>query len=307
MHPSAPLRRAPRLTSIAFPSSVRPELGYSDSVSSLSFSFRRVFALPLLLAFSPMAGLPVLAAPQDPASFTFGEGLVQCTVIPAAEPVPGILSSTLPVAMRTALEILGPPPRPATLTIRLQRPPPFYKRAASLFRAEPLATQRDDEILLHPGRDPLKLAFRLGHELSHWLAYQQFPVRPPLWLDEGLANGIGAAAAEACARSLRQTVARPPPPRLDHHLFSLEELIALRNYPSSPAETGAFYWQAEALVSALRHKLGPEEFRSYLATLSSPSPPAWDAPLRERWYFTDWDIAWFARQIRPESRQDPPP
>ena len=70
---------------------------------------------------------------------------------------------------------------------------------------------------------------------------------------------------------------------------------------------GAFYWQAEALVAALREKLGKAEFQTYLGLLSAPGAPAWDAPLRDRWYFTDWDIDWFERQIRPESRKAPPP
>lgn len=268
---------------------------------------RRFWILFSVLCGLCSFGLPASAEPVPPVQRDFDNGRISCTIVPAQDkPVPEILVNTLPVAMRTALEILGPLPQPTALTIRIQAPPPFYKRAASLFRAEPLATQRGDEILLNPGRDPLKLAFRLGHELAHWLAYKQFPVRPPLWLDEGLANGVGAASADACARSLRQTIERPPPPRLDRHLFPLDELITLRNYPSTPAGTGAFYWQAEALVSSLRHKLGPAEFRTYLALLSIPNPPAWDAPLRERWYFTDWDIGWLARQIRPESRQDPP-
>ena len=292
-----------------FRCSARPELIYSDSVSFPLRNFHPVrrfgILFPALCGLCAF-GLSASAAPAPPILRDFAHGRIACTIIPAQdEPVPEILDQTLPVAMRTALDILGPPPQPAALTIRIQAPPPFYKRAASLFHAEPLATQRDDEILLHPGRDPLKLAFRLGHELSHWLAYKQLPVRPPLWLDEGLANGVAAAAAEACARPLHQSVERPTPPRLDRHLFSLDELIALGNYPSKPAEVGAFYWQAEALVSALRHKLGAAEFRTYLALLSSPHPPAWDAPLRERWYFTDWDIDWLARQIRPESRQDP--
>lgn len=237
----------------------------------------------------------------------YADGRVVCEVVPADESVPQMVSAILPIAMHTALEQLGPPPEPARLTIRLQKPPGFLDRAKSLFRAEAHAVQQGDEILLHPGTDPLRLAFRLGHEFSHWLVYKQHPIRPPLWLDEGLANGIAADAAAACARTLKQTVERPVPPKMDRYLYSLEDLLALQDYPRKPDQVGAFYWQAEALVSALRQKLGPVEFRVYLSLLASPDAPAWDKPLRERWYFTEWDIAWFARQIRPDSRQQPDP
>jgi hypothetical protein len=215
--------------------------------------------------------------------------------------------ATLPIAMKTALEHLGGPSEPARLKIRLQEPPPFYKRARSLFRVEAFASQAGDEILLHPGNDPLKLAFRIAHEISHWLVSKRHPVRPPLWLDEGLANGIAADAAERCARTLKQTVERPAPPRLGGHLYALEELTALQGYPRKPDRVGAFYWQAEALTTALRNKLGRDDFKVYLALLSTPGAPSWQAPLRERWYFTDWDIEWLARQIRPETRQVPAP
>jgi hypothetical protein len=30
-----------------------------------------------------------------------------------------------------------------------------------------------------------------------------------------------------------------------------------------------------------------------------PNPPNWQVPLRERWYFSDWDFHWLAEQIRP--------
>ena len=230
----------------------------------------------------------------------FADGLVACEIVPApGRPLPDSVLSVLPLAMRAALAELGPPPSPATLSVRILPEPSFLSRAKTLFRSEPLATQQDDSVSLRPGSDPLKLAFRLGHEFSHWLAYRHFPVRPPLWLDEGLANFVGAAAADACARTLSQTVERPDPGNLSLNLFSLPQLVSLREYPRRPDQVGAFYWQAEKLVSSLRAKLGPAEFRTYLSILCSPSPPPWDAPLRSQWYFNDWDFEWLSRQIMP--------
>lgn len=203
--------------------------------------------------------------------------------------------------MKAALERIGPPPEPARLEIRLLEPPPFYKRAKALFQAEAFATQIGDEIALHPGKDPVKLAFRLGHELAHWLTYKRLAARPPLWLDEGLAQMVAADAAERCARTRKQNVDRPRPAKLAGHLFTLEELVGLRAYPQTAARSAAFYWQAEALVRALHERLGDAEFAVYLAGLSGPAAPPWQTPLRDRWYFSDWDMQWLAEQIRPRA------
>ncbi len=230
----------------------------------------------------------------------FADGRIAC-VISSSGDVPEIVSAVLPIAMKAALERIGPPPESARLEIRLLAPPPFYKRAKALFRAEAFAVQTGDEIALHPGSDPLKLAFRLGHELAHWLTYKRHAARPPLWLDEGLAQMVASEAAETCARTRKQTLERPRPPKLEGHLFPLDELVGLRAYPSSAARSAAFYWQAEALVRALHGRLGAAEFAVYLGLLSAPDAPAWQAPLRERWYFSDWDLNWLAEQIRPRT------
>ncbi len=243
--------------------------------------------------------LPVSAPARDPV-LTFADGQITCTLLPIeGENVPEKVQQALPIAMRTALDLLGPPPKPTDLTIRLQPRPRWRQRALQGFPVEALATQQGNVIVLRPGSEPLNVAFRLGHELSHWLVYKQYPARPPLWLDEGLANWIGSAAADAMGRTLKQAVARPLPPNLSNHLVDLEELIAMEVYPRSRDRSAAFYWQAEALVSALIQKLGPEHFKTYLGILSVAEPPHWETPLREQWYFIDFDFTWFAQQIRP--------
>lgn len=237
------------------------------------------------------------AQDPDPLRLEFAEGRVVCLIKTDDKEVPDIVGAVLPIAMRCVLEEIGAPPEPATLTIRLEKPPRFYKRSKALMPVEALAVQDGDEIRLHPGSDPLKLAFRLGHELSHWLVYKQHPARPPLWLDEGLANRMGSAAAEAAARPLSQTIERPPPGNIAKHLEPLDALLVRTTYPRKPLEVAAFYWQAETLVDALRDKLGRDAFRDYLGLLSAPEQPPWDAPLRETWYFNDADFQWLSERI----------
>lgn len=246
-------------------------------------------------------GLLAWAGPArgDMAPLVFAEGRIRVQIVAEHGAIPPLVLATLPLAMDAAVEPIGAPAEPAVLTVRLLAPPSFYKRLKALFRIEAFAEQAGDEIRLYPGDDPLKLAFRLGHELAHWLTAQRHPARPPLWLDEGLAQLVGATAAETCARVHKQNLERPPPPDLSVNLFTLADLTTLAAYPRSAGRSAAFYWQAEALVRALHRKLGRGDFAIYLGHLSAPNPPAWDRTLRETWYFSNWDLHWLAEQIRP--------
>jgi hypothetical protein len=258
---------------------------------------RPVFIPAALIMLSLPA--PALHAQSATTNLSFADGKIACEIVSKRAPVPELLMTALPIAMSAALEHVGAPPDPVHLTLRIQETPPFYKRAKALFRLEAFAIQENDEILLRVGEDPLKLAFRIAHELSHWLVSKRHEIRPPLWLDEGLANLVGASAADTCARTLSQSLERPLPPKLDRNLFALDELIDLQAYPTTAERSAAFYWQAEALVAAIRKRLGPADFTVYLGLLSSPAAPDWRVPLRERWYFSDWDFNWLAQQIRP--------
>jgi hypothetical protein len=250
--------------------------------------------LPFLAAFS-------LRTSGASTNLVFASGSIACQVVAPGDAIPQGLLTALPVAMNSAVEHIGAPAAPAHLVLRLQEPPSWYKRFKALFRSEAAAVQEGDEIRVQAGDDPLKLAFRIGHELSHWLACKRHPVRPPLWLDEGLAQLVAADAAATCARTCKQSLARPRPPRLDQNLFGLEELAALAEYPRSADRSAAFYWQAEALVGGIRKRLGPGDFATYLGLLSVSRAPGWQVPLRERWYFSDWDFGWLAEQIRPKT------
>lgn len=270
----------------------------------ITMRMRFIFLNPaIFLALTGLFAAPSRAQATS-TNLTFADDQIACEISTRQEALPELVLATLPIAMKAALEAIGNPSEPVRLAIRLQEPPPFYKRLKSLFRVEAFAVQENDEIRLHAGSDPLKLAFRLGHELSHWLIYKRYSVRPPLWLDKGLAQRIGATAADTCARVHQQDLGRPRPPKLDESLFRLDELIALQTYPTSAARSAAFYWQAEALVRAIHQRLGPAEFAVYFGLLCASDASAWDAPLRERWYFSDWDLNWLAEQIRPDSKSE---
>ena len=230
--------------------------------------------------------------------FSFANGTISCEVLTPGFPLPDSIRKGLPLAMNTALDQVGPPQKTARLAIHLQPPPSLLQRSKAWLFNEAFSSQRGDEIQIPTEGDDLKVVFRLAHELSHWLVYKQYPARPPLWLDEGLAQRTGALAADTCARTQTQKLERPPPGQLSRNLFTLDELLRLQAYPKGEARSAAFYWQAEALVNALHSRLGPAEFKVYLGLLSSTNAPDWQTPLRERWYFSDWDFNWIAQQIR---------
>ena len=257
----------------------------------------------LVLSLACLSAASALAQGTS-TNLVFDGGRIVCKIFSPHEAIPELVLATLPIAMKAALEAVGASSGSVHLALRLQEPPPFYKRLKAMFRVEAFAVQEGDDIRLHAGSDPLKLAFRLGHELSHWLVNKRYPLRPPLWLDEGLAQMVGATAADTAARVHKQEVERSQPPKLEGNLFRLDELTALRTYPRSAARSAAFYWQAEALVRAIQQRLGPAEFAAFLGMLSSPQPPAWQVPLRERWYFSDWDMNWLAEQIRPGPQEN---
>ena len=241
------------------------------------------------------------AAGQVGQSLTFADGRVACVIIPSKQGGTDDpeLTDMANLAMATALRTLPLPPSPATLTIR----PPYPRR---LFFPAPVAAQRDDEIALEPEHDRVKLAFRLAHEMSHWLAAKAYPQRPPLWLDEGLAQRIGAQAAAAAGRTEKRGLARTPPDDWESHALTLDALTSLSDYGTTHAQSGAFYWQAERLVDELCSRLGPDDFRAYLSALSTPPVPDWQAPLRERWWFNDADFEALARAIAPHPQPTPP-
>lgn len=226
----------------------------------------------------------------------FAGGRVRCEVQGGGEE----LERMAALAMNTALRTLPAPEGEATLTVRLLPPPPFYKR---WFGADaPHGFQSGGEIAVRPEPDNVKLAFRLAHEMAHWLVAETHPQRPPLWLDEGLAQRIGTQAAAAAGRTEKRGLARTPPEGWEKHALAPDELAALGDYGESPDAAAAFYWQAERLVDALFERLGRDDFLVYLDILSTPPVPDWQTPLRGRWWFNDADFDALARAIAPASQ-----
>lgn len=251
-----------------------------------------------------LAGL--LSANAATTNLTHAGGRIVGTIIMEAGEIPPLFVTCWPVAAKAVESLVGVPEEPAELTIRLRPPPTAGQRLRAFWHGEVFAMQHGDTIEIHVETDSLKLSFRLAHEMCHWVVAKRHPGRLPLWLDEGLAQMAGDAAAQTAARMNKQSLQRPQPPKLSGNLLTLTELTALTTYPVGRHRVAAFYWQAEALARHLHQRLGPQEFAVYLSLLGAPTPPTWQAPLRERWYFSDDDIAWLDERLHPQPADGSP-
>ena len=176
--------------------------------------------------------------------FSFADHHITCTVsAPDANKIPDRVLTAVPLAMKTAIQEIGVPSHPAHLSILLQRSPTTFERLQRLFQPKVFAIQEGDELRIQVPEDPLKLTFRIAHEASHWLVAQQFPARPPLWLDEGLANAVGATAAAAAARAHSQQLERPQPVHLADSAYSLQVLTSLTDYPKRKKQSPLFRYK----------------------------------------------------------------
>ncbi len=84
-----------------------------------------------------------------------------------------------------------------------------------------------------------------AHEMTHLVFNRLFEGRPPLWLNEGIAEYFGLLETANLPDVHRALAAVPR--------FPLEELFAAGGYPESEIERRAFYGEATVVVDFLSH------------------------------------------------------
>ncbi len=105
----------------------------------------------------------------------------------------------------------------------------------------------------------------LAHEMTHLVVNRLLPGRPPLWLNEGLAEYYGAfayAAFKGIKKSRRAQFAKLARP------YPLEELFRAETYPASSPDVTAFYATSQYLVGFLLLDHPPEKFLPFMNDLS---------------------------------------
>jgi hypothetical protein len=200
------------------------------------------------------------------------------------------------VAARAASEVAGPVPSNA-LPVRVTFAPPPRRGGEGV-----LGESRGESISVTASADPLKTAFRAGHEGAHAVLAMRFGAAVlPLWLEEGLAQLAGWRAAEAFARteSLQSHPVPPPEPWLD-----FDTLVSLSDYPADPAAVAAFYWQSALLVRTLHARLGPAAFSDFLSAAASGTNLS--SYLKEKCWLSDADLSRLRRSVLPDAPPLPP-
>lgn len=193
------------------------------------------------------------------------------------------------VAARAAADVAGPVPDGAS-PVRVSFAPPLRRGGDGV-----LGESRGESIAVTASADPLKTAFRAGHECAHAVLAMRFGAGVlPLWLEEGLAQLSGWRAADAFARTsgMQSRPVPPPEPWLD-----FDALVATADYPGDAASVAAFYWQSALLVRALHARLGPAAFEEFLAVAASGGDVS--AHLREKCWFSDGDFERLRRTVLP--------
>ncbi len=101
----------------------------------------------------------------------------------------------------------------------------------------------------------------LAHETTHAVVARLYPgARWPLWLNEGLAEYMGAASVAA---RKNQTIQRHEH-TLDFASMSLDQIQQLQEYPQDPVQVAELYETAEKLIRFIMTELPKERFTQFI-------------------------------------------
>ena len=91
----------------------------------------------------------------------------------------------------------------------------------------------------------------LGHEIAHLIMHRYYPDGVPRWLDEGFAQFV-ATNAHASYQRARGYIAKPHSSSISReHLFSIQTLVGMADYPTGDDSIAGFYRESERLVRFL--------------------------------------------------------
>ncbi|MGA1193347.1 MAG: hypothetical protein ACO3ZG_03075 [Kiritimatiellia bacterium] len=112
---------------------------------------------------------------------------------------------------------------------------------------------------------------RIFHEIVHLRLRELHGEALPLWLDEGLANHYGWFHAVEYNRLRGIELTREFPALEEQELFTLQDVLAMRDYPESPARAKIFYRQAEVMVRLLDERFSRGEMERFVESFRQGS------------------------------------
>ncbi|MGA0332500.1 MAG: SHD1 domain-containing protein [Kiritimatiellia bacterium] len=105
----------------------------------------------------------------------------------------------------------------------------------------------------------------LAHEMSHLVLNRFFRMRPPVWLNEGLAEwygNVGHSAFKGKKLDVEKGLGKLRDP------YPVEELTAMTTYPADPADISRFYNTSQQLVGMLMLRKDPAAFVEFLQAIT---------------------------------------
>ena len=112
---------------------------------------------------------------------------------------------------------------------------------------------------------------RIFHEIVHLRLRELHGEALPLWLDEGLANHYGWFHAVEYNRLRGIELTREFPALEEQELFTLQDVLAMRDYPESPARAKIFYRQAEVMVRLMNERFSRGEMERFVESFRQGS------------------------------------
>jgi len=140
-------------------------------------------------------------------------------------------------------------------------------------RRDGLAMRLGREIYFQSGDLPENRPDRIMHEMVHVRLGDFYPSIPHA-LDEGLASYLGWTFAARYQSGKNLSLVRRHPPLQEKDLYTLEELLTLRDYPRGKSRIHALYRQSELLIEQLVERGGMSGLKKIMNELAAnPSDP----------------------------------
>lgn len=164
-------------------------------------------------------------------------------------------------------------------------------------RRDSLAMQVGTEIFVLDDPAASGLPVRVAHEMVHYRTWQLWHGLLPVWLEEGLAGCVGWDVAEAYRRRKGWQLTRDAAPEAAVGDVTLEAITAVTEYPAAGTAPPAAYRQSESLVRAIARKIGFGKLPEFVGDVAG-GRVSWDASLRERFGFDDYDFEWLLEETK---------
>jgi len=135
-------------------------------------------------------------------------------------------------------------------------------------RPDGLALQTGHDVLIRVDTNGVPRVDRLAHEFVHFRLRDAYGDRLPLWLEEGLATGLGVEMARLYRNTRDMELTGELPGVASDGALTAEQLFGQKGYPPTEDAAQAFGRQAAEMVAVLRARIGPARWPDAVRTMA---------------------------------------